>query len=437
MQPLKPSQVKALTGLTSWYNGSLTSAVLHGKAGYGKTFLVDKFIKQLGPRVSPLLLADTNEAVKVLAASTNNQYPTSTVCSALGLVLGHEGHKPVLRQKSSPDLSSYNLLVIDEASQLDEMRLERISELGIRVLYVGHKSQLPPVDENLTSTDKCISPVFLLDYPTYNLLEPVRNVGELATFCDEAEHLICNRGVLHNKYAVPKSFIETYLRLNKSQDDLLHGTASFLAWTNNAVDRHNQNARTAIFGKHAEKEDFIVNDRVIFRSPAAGFANPVDPKLTTLNAIMSNRKNSFEVYTTNTKGTVTFVSETSLLGIPCYELHVQTDHFVAEKSKGIVYVAVDQEELAAYKKKLYFAALYDHNQKSADKKWEQYHALSYVFTNTKHAYARTVHCSQGSTIETVIVDDADIAKCTNPYLRRKLCYVAYSRASLNLYRTGK
>jgi hypothetical protein len=107
---------------------------------------------------------------------------------------------------------------------------------------------------------------------------------------------------------------------------------------------------------------------------------------------------------------------------------------VVKNQKGIVYVVIDEKGFANLQKKLYTSALYEVNPNLAVSKWGHYHNLSTVFSNCKHAYAITVHCSQGSTIKNVFVDDKDINKCANPYLKKKLKYVAYSRASTELYR---
>ena len=85
---------------------------------------------------------------------------------------------------------------------------------------------------------------------------------------------------------------------------------------------------------------------------------------------------------------------------------------------------------------MYTSALYDSNVQSSNRKWANYHNLSLILSNAKHSYAMTVHCAQGSTISNVFVDDKDIDKVNNPILKKKLRYVAYSRAKDNLYRVN-
>lgn len=430
---LNVNQKAVLSHLTEWYNSSNTFGVLHGAAGTGKTYLVEHFLTTLGKNCKPLLLAETNEAVNVLAKSVKNKYPTKTICSALGLVVSHTGGEKALVQKNQPNFEAFNLLIIDEASMLDSTKLELIRELGIKTLYIGHKSQLPPVDTKLTVTDKCISPVFEENFPTFNLTEAVRNKGELALFCDEAESLIYKRGILTSKYTVPVSMLHNALTQDYCIYDFKAGRTVCLAWTNKTVTMYNAKIRYALFGQAALQLDFVPTDRVILRSPTLMFANPVSAKVDSLETICS-KANSSELLSTNTKGVVKFVSETTLLGIAVYELYIETNHFNIEHTQGIVYVAVNPDELDVLSKKLYVSALYERNLIAVDKKWKKYRDLHTVFSNCKHGYAITVHCAQGSTIPDVFVDEKDISSCTNPYLRKKLKYVAYSRASNALFR---
>lgn len=425
MNKLTASQEVALSNLTKWYTGNKPYAVLHGAAGFGKSFLINKFLGQLGSRVTPLLLADTNEATNVLKAATNNKYTCSTVCSALGLALGHDKAKQVLVRRAIPDLSAYNLLIVDEASTLNTQKLEFLYETGRYILFVGHRSQLPPVDTNLRIHDLCVSPVFEEDFPTFNLTDPVRNTGEIFTFCQEAERLIYCRGIVPHRFKVNSTFLADYLIHNK--ENFLENKAVYLAYSNNKVDKLNELIRAAVFGKLADEESFFPQDKLIFRSPVAMFNHPIVSRSNLVKVVL---KTPNEIETTNTRATVLKVGYKEVLGITCYELFVETS-----ERKGYVYTALDTLAQDALLNKMYYAALYDHNPTTADAKWKNFHDLTFVLGNIKHSYALTIHNSQGSTIDDVFVDDDDINKCSNPVLRKKLRYVAYSRAKNNLFRS--
>lgn len=420
--------------MVHWYNGSLTFSVLHGRAGSGKTFLVKHFLQRLQGKVRPLLLAETNEAVAVLAKSVEDMYTCKTVCSALGLTLSYEGVEKVLKQKNTPDLSNFNLIIVDESSMLDDFRLQLLQFLGIRTLFIGHRSQLPPVNTSLSTLDKCISPVFLKNFKTFELSEEQRNKGELALFCREAESLIYKRGVLARKYIKERKFLDQFITCKDNLQLFVDGKATLLSFTNEQVRNFNKQIRKQLHGHRAELEDYIVGDKIIFRSPTAAFKYPLTVKETTVSKILSTKKNPFTLLTTNTKGTVTCINETYIDNIPVFEMHVTTNHFDSTTNRVVVYTAMSADDLDKYKHKLYINALYNGNQ---EKDWKKYHEVGYVFANIMHAYAMTIYCSQGSTFETVFVDDADIDKCDNPYLRKKFKYVAYSRASKQLIRLSK
>jgi GTPase SAR1 family protein len=424
MSTLTNSQQSSLTNLVSWYHGGNPYAVLHGKAGSGKSYLIDTFLEKLGNRVKPLIIADTNEAVAVIKRATKEKYTYGTVCSTLGLTLGFEKDEQVLVKRTDPDLSNYNLIVVDEASTLDSSKLSYLKDTGMYILFVGHKSQLPPVITDLRIDDPCISPVFVQGYPTWNLIEPVRNTTGISDFCNDVEKLIYARGVVPNKYKVDPKFVTDYLLQNK--ESIWKNETMALAYTNKRVDELNQILRTAVFG--TVTEDYVVGDKLIFRSPIALFDMPVRKDMVNLNVLFSKHKHVD--LTTNTRATVLRVNYKEILGIACYELQVETSNLEI----GYVYAVSDEISYLDLRKKMYCSALYDHNEASATRKWKLYHDLNLLLGRVKHSYALTVHCSQGSTIENVLVDDNDINKCQHPVLKKKLRYVAFSRAKSNLYR---
>lgn len=422
---LTQSQSKALVNLNNWYNGSsYTPAILQGAAGFGKTYLITSFLQNLGNRVKPLLLAETNEAVNVLCNITGNLYPTSTICKALGLQLGFQQHKQLLIKRSDPDLSEYNLLIVDEASQVDVERLSYLQDTGKMILYIGHKSQLPPVNTELKSHDDCISPVFTRNYPTFSLTDPVRNTGSIFKFCQEAERLIYERGLLNSSFKVQNNFVDAYLNVNK--EAIFTSSTIFLAYTNNRVGELNKLARYSVYGEEAKTYDYLIGDKLILRSPTYCFAHKLTNGTTIDHCL---RKKNIQL-DTNTRAEVIGITYNTVLGLSCYELFIKTKL----GDKGFIYVALNSDEQDALKKKMYTSALYDSNTQSSNKKWANYHNLTLVLSNAKHSYAMTVHCAQGSTIENVFVDDKDIDKVNNPILKKKLRYVAYSRAKDNLYR---
>jgi ATP-dependent exoDNAse (exonuclease V) alpha subunit len=70
---------------------------------------------------------------------------------------------------------------------------------------------------------------------------------------------------------------------------------------------------------------------------------------------------------------------------------------------------------------------------ATEKDWNLYFKLKESFIDLRHAEALTIHKSQGSTFGTVFVDTTSLYTCRNPNERRRLLYVACSRARHKLY----
>lgn len=428
---LNVCQTKANNNLANWYLDSTEQcAILQGEAGSGKTFLIKHFLQQFS-KIRPMLIAETNEAVSVLLQSTDFMYPAGTVCNVLCLSVSHDKEHKVLKQYAEPDVSDYNLLIVDEASMLDQFKIDLLLQLHTKILFVGHKSQLPPVDVNLSQTDKCVSPVFKMDFPTYELKTIERHGGELLEFVQSSERCIYNNDTLDTSFSSTHTAFNAQLKQEDFVQNIFSGDAVILAYTNAVVAEYNAKIREAIFGKQSFEEEYLPSDKILLKSPALIFTNPL-VKLRQLSQVFAKKCKSAQL-ATNTKCFILQVNKVELLDIPCYELIVTTNHWQDDKLSGYLYVPECEESFKTFCEKKYKAALYSRGAE-ADKLWADYHNITMLFADARHLYARTIHTAQGSTIPNVIVDDADINKCKNIFLRKKLRYVAYSRAGKSLQR---
>lgn len=426
-----PSQARFLVDGARWYHGSNSFAVLHGAAGMGKTFILKQFLQNMGRRITPLILAETNEAVQVLKTTLGDKYDIKTVCSALNLVVDNSDDSEDLVQHSPPDLSKYTLIVVDEASQLGTERLEYLTGLGIYILFVGHKSQLPPVTKFLDKYDKCISPVFQQErFVQFSLTEPVRNTSEVWEFCNKLEELIYRIGFPPSDFKVKSNFLSQYLENTVGVEAFQEGNTVAIAYTNARVAELNNRIREGIYGVHAE-EQYIAGDRVIFRKPTIGFKHSVLPNVRDITQLCKSTTQSFNI---NTKGTVLKVVSKTICGIDCYELHVKTNHWEKEKASAIFYVPIVAKDFEHSERKLWCAAQYEHNLKERNKKWNLLANARAIFGQILHGYSITAHSSQGSSIPNVLIDTGNISTCQNPVLRKKLDYVGSSRTINNLWR---
>ena len=165
-------------------------AVLEGFAGVGKTFLMGAFLQWAKSRTSVCVAAPTHKALKVICSTlesnavsidgddeevldlsggmfalaqrkqNKNGLNAATIHSllALRLVEKENGEAECQRDMSKmPSLSEYGLVVIDESSLISRAMFELICthKNGAKILFVGDPAQLPPIDDN-----GVISPVF-------------------------------------------------------------------------------------------------------------------------------------------------------------------------------------------------------------------------------------------------------------------------------------
>jgi hypothetical protein len=65
--------------------------------------------------------------------------------------------------------------------------------------------------------------------------------------------------------------------------------------------------------------------------------------------------------------------------------------------------------------------------------WSDFHKVKNAFTSFKYNYAVTVHTAQGSTIDNVFIDCSDINFCYDNDTRKRLAYVAVTRAKNRVF----
>lgn len=161
---LTSDQEKAWAVLKSFLLTSDRFFVLNGYAGTGKTFLLQelyktkKSIEQVlsNPNGKLLFTATTNKAVEVLQ---QQGLPAKTIHSFLGLIPTQTGYNKV-RETDSHE----HLVVVDEASMIDEKLMGFLKDSPHRYIFVGDDTQLPPVFGR--------SVVF--DYPQVKLTQIIR-----------------------------------------------------------------------------------------------------------------------------------------------------------------------------------------------------------------------------------------------------------------------
>ncbi|MDD6996060.1 MAG: AAA family ATPase [Candidatus Borkfalkiaceae bacterium] len=153
---LTEGQREAEEAITQWFfNESRQFFVLSGFAGTGKTFLLAHLVRyalHLNAGEEAAFIAPTGKAAAVLV---KNGTPAGTVHSLIYTLdeddfeVDENGEivrsgKPQFVRREKID-EKIKLIVVDEASMVDETLLSDILAFGVKCLFCGDRAQLPPV----------------------------------------------------------------------------------------------------------------------------------------------------------------------------------------------------------------------------------------------------------------------------------------------------
>jgi ATP-dependent exoDNAse (exonuclease V) alpha subunit len=427
---LNSDQEKAIQFLKSWWLSPYPFAMLEGAAGTGKTTIIDKVIKELLKAV-PLFTAPTNEAVKQMQEKLESGAEVITTYAALGYSMDLSSErKNFIKRRDTSYVENCNLIVVDECSMLPENLVSELLELGRRfqkkVLFLGHRNQLPPVDTELKLSEPAESPAFTLDIPTFTLRKSERAEGELLKYVNHLESLVNARHKIYKKAAWSKSQDELYeyIYSPEGRKRFKKDEAKVIGYTNKEVDGWNYIIRQSIHKKHGQVIDrFLKGDRILLTEPVHYIGEIETLKTRAFDKLLGD--SSLEGLAANSRYEIKSVDQTSILGVPCWKLLTADKH--------ILYSVIGVNEFEQLRKQLFSEALAKKSRISRNNAFYKYHQTLALFSNIKHSYAFTAHRSQGMTIPEVWVNWKDIKVCGNVMLRHKLLYVAASRAKETMW----
>ena len=153
-------QVATLETLKVWMASGDTYFTLSGYAGTGKTTIIKKALDTFLPR-SIAVSAPTHKAKRVIQATTDRTGVTIHALLNIKPDLDIENLDPNKLEfardknaKNPPKISLYKVVIIDEASMMSKglfkLLLAEAKKYGTRVIFMGDQAQIPPVGE-LTS----------------------------------------------------------------------------------------------------------------------------------------------------------------------------------------------------------------------------------------------------------------------------------------------
>lgn len=394
--------------------------IISGPAGVGKTYLMDYIIDNTMPRYEEMcqllgeeskyysvaMTATTNKAADVLSQSVKR--PTQTVHSYFGLVVQNDFStgKTKIRRRKDWEAKGNTIIFIDECSMIDTELWKELQAgtVNCKLVYVGDRHQLAPVQEDL-------SPVYKHNSPMVELLEPVRNANQpaLMAICQQLRDTVAT-GVFQPIQEVPGVIDilddrEMQAELATTFQKQTH-EARVLAYTNKRVVEFNDHIRSV----RALPDRFTVGEYLVAAS-------------------MIHTK----------KGQVPVETEIEVL------LNRGPDQLLIDKDHGGVYLDVDRidlrtslgdvlREVPVMTDRKHFDELVRYY--SRRKQWDRYFFLRDQVADLRPRDAATVHKSQGSTYDTVFIDLGNIGTCHQPDQVARMLYVAFSRARSRVFLYG-
>lgn len=397
---LNDGQAAAFLDIKNWLHGSGPYYFLSGQAGTGKTALA-RFIKryaeeELGRWVH--VTATTNKAAAVLTDSLDENEEAGTIYSLLGLKVMNNfttGSQYLQRTKSQTPPEPESLVLVDEASMVDPELIDHLNEavrdFNLRVLFIGDAFQLPPVNAGTMPVTSEHIPVSYLT----EIMRAEKRKDLEQTYVSSRQMVIDDEGIFipspsENITIVPHEGSRDYLANLLKHDS----HAKVLAFTNRAVEGANQTCRQLLGLPQTPQpgDTLVAEDVVIINTQRIAYIGE-----------------EFEV------------------------AEVEDTTFTFD---GVEFPA--QNIITACHRKFIRATNPDDRQQclkalSVRKDWQSYYRMKETLADLRFTHASTVHKSQGSTYANVLVMAPNIMTCPGMNTRRRLLYVAYTRASQHLH----
>jgi len=157
---LSPDQKTCLDAMLTWWDDGYSSLLtLGGYAGTGKTTLISVLRDRL-PNVRIAFCAYTGKAASVLSTKLKSSriMRADDYCGtvhALIYVPVLDKEKKIIGWEIKKDYTPpYDLIILDEASMINEELFYDLEGFGIPILAVGDHGQLPPIGGNLNLMKK-------------------------------------------------------------------------------------------------------------------------------------------------------------------------------------------------------------------------------------------------------------------------------------------
>ncbi len=424
MPELSPDQEVAKAAIHAFLGSGETLLALSGPAGTGKSTLVGQFLRETGSKVH--LTATTHKAARVAADLAGGE--AVTVHSLFGLrpVNDYATGETRLERSREPKAATGSLVVVDEASMVDRVLLDRLAqdaqELGLQILFVGDPYQLPPVAD-ADGPPAVFDRVRTLKLATVHRQAAGNPIIALATAL---------RGVLDGgPYPVIRPRGQAIQRLDRRAfggrvRELFTGAeyaqdpnhCRLVAWTNARVQDLNRYVRGLLLGADAQRYPYLPGETLIVNEAVTN-----DDRVLLAN----------EAPVVVQKATAGRFGEGEA-DLPGYWLEVadaqgDTHALFMPDDRGAAHRLLGDLRRQAQTLKATLAG--DDHDAPVRAAWRRYFLAKESFTDLRPPHAVTTHKSQGSSYRHVLIQLEDIARAAPQPgdLLARLLYVTVTRAA--------
>ena len=437
-------QAEGIEKIKLWLNGTEQFFTLAGYAGTGKTTIIKKIIDEYRGRI--VVSAPTHKAKKVIMMTT--QEKGETLHALLGLqpdlqLDDFNPNNPMFNPIGDAKMGSYNLVIIDEASMINEDLYEMIKKEAscwtkVKILFMGDPAQIPPIGEKKSIVFD-VNEIEL--HQLTQIMRQEENNPLALIYSDLRDNLLDIYGGFDRTSAINgndegiiftndrKLFRENLFRTFTSKeyvDDMDH--AKLIAWRNKTVMSSNDIIRKAIFGKDAnilEKGEVLMAYRSI--RARQQFFNLIDNSADyRVMNVSEQQKNEFGL--DGFKVTIRELLPTGRNIFIVDHRDFDNNHTFAEIHDALKEIAKNDPTKKAWHKYYAFRReslimvrirkFRDGTLRATDEK---------IAKDLDYGYAITGHKAQGSTYDHVFVLEDDMSINQNVKERNQIKYVALTR----------
>lgn len=394
---------------------------LIGPAGSGKTTILKQILSEAKSKGWPVLLsAPTHQAAARIREATGHHAETTHRALGVSLVRDEETGKQYLKAKGSSGIQNGSLMIVDESSMLPDQLLQIILKLlkrkKCKVIFVGDAAQLNPVKENPSKTvDKESCEWDMIELTKIHRQAAENPIIALATEIRTSD-----------PWRIPefktrkngKSGVQVMDNKREWADFMIHQCGMddfehrYIGYTNQATDEAAKAVRKNKYGTDSEMpylpgEMLVVNTRCL---PDGQGTNSRKGR---------NRKNQEFIHANETVIVKNVWNDRGFHYVEC--------DWIGRKI--VLKAFANYRERADYLESLKMVAIQNSN-------WSDFFHASDTIADLRSAVSVTAHSSQGSTFDNVFINLSNMAICRNREERKRLLYVAVTRARGCVYVTG-